>query len=74
MVGFDGAFGVGHHAEDVAGAVADAGDIGEGAVGIAGGVDGAGGVGVAEEDLAVGDEVVEAGVVNACLLYTSRCV
>lgn len=67
MVGLDGALGVGHHAEDIPGAVADAGDVGQGAVGVAGRVDLAGGIGVAEENLIMGDEVIEARRVDAVI-------
>ena len=41
--------GVGHEADDVAGGVADAGDVGQGAVGVVAG-------GVAEDDLAGGGQ------------------
>src|SRR5215204_4317050 len=45
--GVDGVLGVGHEADDVAGRVADPGDVGQGAVGVVAG-------GVAEDDLAGG--------------------
>jgi len=57
--GLHGAFGMGHEAGDVAFTIADAGDIGHGAVGITGGVIGAVGRGVAKKDLMIFFEVGE---------------
>ena len=60
MGAVDEAFGVGHHAEDSAGGIADGGDVVGGAVGVDGVVsEGAGLVDVAEGDLAVGLDGVE---------------
>ena len=54
---------MGHEAGDVALAIADAGDVVHGAVGIAGGVVGAVGSGVAEEDLVVFFQIGEGGFI-----------
>src|SRR5690349_16260881 len=51
--GFDGALGMGHKADNVAFAVADAGNVVDGAVRIARRVIGAVGCGVAENNLAI---------------------
>src|SRR5208337_5039276 len=61
--GFHGAFRVGHEAGDVAPAIADAGDVVHGAVGIAGVVVGGVGRGVAEKDLVIFFDGGESGVV-----------
>src|SRR5215213_4122826 len=53
--GVDGVLGVGHEADDVAGGVGDAGDVGHRTVGVVAG-------GVAQDDLASGGQVV--GVVT----------
>ncbi len=66
---FAAAFGVGHHAEDVALFVGDAGDVVEGAVGVGGGGGFACGVAVAEEDLSVGFEAVEGGGVGVVAAF-----
>ena len=59
-----GALGVGHEAEDISGFVANAGDVFSGAVGICGIGHGAGGIAVADEDLVVGVELRERGVIS----------
>ena len=59
-----GALGVGHEAEDISGLVANAGDVFTGAVGIRGVGHGAGGIAVADENLVVGVELRERGVIG----------
>src|SRR5215217_6465656 len=63
--GVDGVLGVGHEADDVAGGVGDAGDVGQGAVGVVAG-------GVAEGDLARGGQGGRVGVDVAVLAVLDR--
>src|SRR5205085_12087285 len=64
------ALGVGHHAEDVAGAVADPGDRARGAVRIRLAGQSPLGIAVPEDDLAIAFELVERGVVGEVIAFT----
>ena len=67
-----GALGVGHEAENISGLVANAGNVFTGAVGICGIGHGAGGIAVADEDLVVGVELGQRGVIGEVAAFAVR--